>query len=193
MFSIFLFIISLLTAKYKERSRYNTLFSTGLIFIYLFISLLYFCADYFTGEGVNEAVIYTLKTGLKGAGFEEYITLIITSIFLLIFSIVISYTYMRLIKNYRYLKNKRLRGVIHNLALIIAFASHPLIWNLYKIYTSKHIKQSGDFYKYYTYPTLHKEKSDRYNLVYIYAESLERTYFNEKIFPDLVPNLKKLK
>lgn len=55
------------------------------------------------------------------------------------------------------------------------------------------VKSSNNstFYEYYKQPTL-TQIDEKKNLVFIYAEGLERTYFNNDVFPDLMPLLKKL-
>jgi len=65
--------------------------------------------------------------------------------------------------------------------------------DIYDIYKLRHIAQSVDFDQYYRKPILPEQKVNDLKLVYIYAESLEKTYFDESIFPNLVNNLKNLK
>jgi len=53
-------------------------------------------------------------------------------------------------------------------------------------------KGDSDFYSHYQVPGK-SLRGDRPNLVYIYAESLERTYFDEHAFPKLAPELNEIK
>ena len=46
----------------------------------LLLAVAHYVADYFTAEGVNEAVIYHLRYGLAGAGFGEYAGLIVAAL-----------------------------------------------------------------------------------------------------------------
>ncbi|MBE9536954.1 MAG: sulfatase-like hydrolase/transferase, partial [Proteobacteria bacterium] len=48
------------------------------------------------------------------------------------------------------------------------------------------------FSKYYKTPHISKRPKNKRNFVYIYAESLERTYFDEAIFPGLIKGLRDL-
>lgn len=41
------------------------------LFVVLNITL--FASDYFTGDGINDAVLYTLTNSLTGAGVSKYI------------------------------------------------------------------------------------------------------------------------
>lgn len=193
LLSIAFFLISIFTANYRTKHFYSSLFNTLFIFLYLFITIIYLSADYFTGKGITQAVVFTLETGLQNAGFGEY-RLLITIVFILfLFLIIFSYFYFRFIKYQEHLKAKYLRGIIHNICLITAFLTHPLNLDIYNVYTSMHVKQSTDFYQYYKKPNLDTVQRKDYNLIYIYAESLEKTYFDESIFPGLMENLKELK
>jgi phosphoglycerol transferase len=156
---------------------------------------MYFSADYFTGKGITQAVLFTLEAGLGGAGFGEYIALIAVSTLCFILVVAASYLYLRFIKHREHPKPKRIKGIVHNTFLLFAFLIHPFNLDLYSIYTSMNIKQSKDFDQYYKKPNLtyNKKPIHQYNLVYIYAESLERTYFDEMIFPGLMKNLKELR
>ena len=165
-----------------------------MIFLYFILTILYFSADYFTNEGVNEVVIYTLEYGLGGAGFGEYALLLSLSILFFVIAFSVSYMYFRIVKNSFHPKPKKIKGLLHNIFLILAFSFHPLMLDLYHIYKIRYPAQSYDFKQYYTKPNLQNIlKTKDLNLVYIYAESLEQTYFDETIFPGLLPNLKQLK
>ena len=184
----------MLTAKYKSKHVYNSILNASSIFIYFILTILYFSADYFTNEGINDAVLFTVQYGMGGAGFGEYALLLFLSVFFFIAVFAFSYMYFRIINNTDYPKPRKIKGSIHNVFLILAFLFHPFILDSYAIYQVHNPEKSFDFYQYYKKPTLaEKVKATDLNIVYIYAESLERTYFDEKIFPNLVDNLKQLK
>ncbi len=191
--SITFFAISILLSSYKSKHQYQAALNTLLIFLYLAITILYFSADYFTGEGITQVVLFTLKAGLNGAGFGEYLALIAVSASLFVFAFALSYLYWRLIKNDTHPKPKRLKSAIHNTFLFFAFLTHPFNLDLYSLYLAMHTTQSKDFDQHYKRPSLSMKRTNGYNLVYIYAESLERTYFDESIFPNLMNNLKAIK
>ena len=191
--SIIFFIISIATSRYRTKSPYTSFLNSFAIFLYLALTILYFSATYFTDTGINEAVLFTVQYGLDGAGFGEYLLLIAVSTFLFVFIFALSYLYFRLIKNTVYPKSKRIKGAIHNTFLLFAFLAHPFILDLYSIYESRYTKQSIDFDHYHKKSDISAQKAKNLNLVYIYAESLEKTYFDESIFPNLLNNLKELK
>jgi phosphoglycerol transferase len=73
---------------------------------------------------------------------------------------------------------------------LLALASSPAIHDIVRFY-GRGSSSSTDFASYYHKPRLVVTQHDRpKNLIYIYAESLEYTYFNETLFPGLVPNLR---
>ena len=191
LLSLIFFIISLISAKYKSRSQIYLILNTSAVILYFLISITYFSANFFTGHGVDNSVIYTLQYGLGDAGFGDYILLIVATVTAVIITFAIGYLYYRFIKHYNHPKPSKIKGFIHNTFLLLAFVSHPLLHNLWTIYSYRSIKHSNDFYKYYKKPTPHKESLNHKNIVYIYAESLERTYFDEKRFPNLITNLRK--
>jgi len=49
-----------------------------------------------------------------------------------------------------------------------------------------------DFFRYYRPPVLKATGAEHPNFVFIFAESFERTYFDEEIFPGLVTELREL-
>ena len=71
-----------------------------LFFVLVFLSVVvlslsYFVANYFTGEGITDAVMYHLKYGLAGAGFFEYRYLIIGSALFLLTCLTILFFLIR--------------------------------------------------------------------------------------------------
>ena len=78
-YSFVAIIISLasmvLAALIYKSKGYRAIYYASLILlaqcISLFLSLFWLGCYYFTGEGVNDAVIYTLTRSLYGADFKE--------------------------------------------------------------------------------------------------------------------------
>jgi phosphoglycerol transferase len=166
-----------------------------MIFFLEVLIIAYFIINSFTGEGINEAVIYHLIYGLDGAGFREYLNLVVLSIVILIVSFVFFYYYDKLYDIF-YIDfiNKYLNILLHIVILLLLFLSfyfNPLVqYFLNQKYNQEKLEQIS-------FDTVYKKvdvnRSNRtYNLVYIYLESLERTFLDEQIFPKLTPNLKRL-
>ena len=170
-----------------------------LFLLMLFASLSLFClygvSHYFTGKGINEAVIYYFRYGLNGAGFLEYKYLIIGSATVLVFGSLVLIA-IALIKGEPKHLGSRSKLLCYT-SLFLSLLLNPASINIYGLipkYSIFNSESSKDnvFQNYYNEPRLTSISSVKKNLVYIYAESLERTYFDENIFPGLTSNLKKL-
>lgn len=157
--------------------------------VYIVLNASLLASNYFTGEGINDAVIYTITSSLSGAGVQKYILpavgLIIT---LLLLFLLLSWV-LRLRKNHNYSKLYSLLALVLAVLSIKTTPAYQQVTNLIK---SQMTKGDSDFYSHYQVPGK-SLRGDRPNLVYIYAESLERTYFDEHAFPKLAPELNEIK
>ena len=188
-FSFTFLLIAIATVGYRKRERLSLLIDTFSLFLYLLMTIVYLSANFFTGHGVDEAVIYTLQYGLGKAGFGDYILLIFATVSALVAVFALAYLYYRVLKRISIPKPRRIKGFIHKSFMILAFLFHPLLHNLYKIASYRLTAQSGDFLDYYKKPPLKVDIGNPKNIVYIYAESLERTYFDDRLFPNLLERL----
>jgi len=195
--SILLYLISLMI---KINLKSNILKSTILAASCLFslITVFHFTSDYFTGTGINRAVIFHLSYGLEGAGFAEYKLLAVKAILLLVAGILISL--LSLFYNIPKVKlNKRIRGATFTFLLFVAFGTNPGIHSIIKLNSNSHNLQnespSLSKLKNYEYSSVHKvsERSSLPNIIFIFAESLEGTYFDKGAFPGLITELSSFK
>ena len=72
--SVALFIASVVI--YSRKAGRNTWwFAVTLLVLGLFVvlNITLYASDYFTGDGINDAVLYTLTNSLTGAGVSKYI------------------------------------------------------------------------------------------------------------------------
>ncbi len=193
---IFIFLSFYLYAKslHSKVDLFSFLFVSSLS---IFLLLASNCISYFTEDGINEATLYHLRYGFDGAGFSDYAALIAFVVFvLMLFFILLFLSVKKSLEN----KSKNIFVIfLTYLFILISFILNSGVndvQNALKIYLDNKKysdpKVYNDFYKYYKEPKIFSENKDQKNLVFIYAESLERTYFDEKIFPDLVTNLKKI-
>jgi phosphoglycerol transferase len=190
IFSIILFILALATISYKQKSKLHITFDILFFLLFFIFTTSYIGAYYFTGKGIDESVLSTLALGVNGAGFKEYIILITASIFVFIFLFIFAFFYYKHINQLTMPKAKKIKGFIHNSLIILTLAIHPFLYDIQKIYNTINIEQSDDFYNFYVMPKSNEiDNLKQKNIVYIYAESLEKTYFDMLTFPDLVPNL----
>ena len=197
IFSISLSLFLLATGIYIYRKT-NPLtiirfFFSAIVFVSLIYYLIYGASYYFTGNGIDDSVIFHLNYGLGGAGVLEYLELIVTSIVFIILSLAFSYWVSS-----RKAKYNTNRMVYIYAAYSLVFASllfNPATSDVYNLLSSKSgtpvIKSdspdikpnSSDFNYFYREPYITRKTQDTKNLVLIYAEGLERTFFDETIFP----------
>ncbi len=180
--------------------------STGrvLVVVAFAIQLLLFggfvVSDYFTAEGLDESVIYHLRYGLGGAGFSEFKWLFFLSAIYVTATAVLSYVVFRFLDK-RKSSNAGLPPAefapcalksFASLALVASVGFNPLAQNIYALWQSYSAdKFALTWMQNYSAPVIPEILTPK-NIVYIYMEGLERTYFDEALFPGLVPNLSKL-
>jgi len=157
-----------------------------LCFFQLFLLGFYFVADHLTGSGVNESVLYHLNTDMEGAGLKEFSYLIALSTAYLLSILLMSTLLYR--KSYNKNHIKPIRYSTSIAVFIAALATNPTLLDIGRAFYSN---QSGTPPDYIDIKKASLPESPK-NLVFIYLESLERTYFNERIFPNLLPELSAL-
>jgi len=193
LISISLFLAAI--ASRKAVTKFDLVVATILIPGFLLYSILFLVADYFTGVGVDASVIYHLKYGLYGAGFAEYKRLIIVTIVAILCSVAGSFyllkRYFRITRQSSPVKTVRFYAVLI-LVFLLNPSTHGLLSQSVNGLLGWNESPRLSFYEHYRFPALEPLASAKKNLVYIYAEGLERTYFDEATFPGLVPNLKAL-
>ncbi len=162
---------------------------TALLFTVL--SLAYLVSDYFTGKGIDESVIYHLRYGLDGAGFIEHANLIFASIAVIFCMLPLIYYANKFLSQVS-AEASVISSVFGTLLLTAAIFSNAATRDLIalSIAAPSNIRVSSDASVYAS--TTARISGAPLNLVYIYLESLERTYLDENIFPGLTPNLKAL-
>ena len=179
--------------------RYLAVF---LVFVALVGFGVYFAADSFTGKGVDESVLYHLKTDLSGAAFADFLPLIVLSAFFLIFSLILCF----LLLDYLNAKKSKLwqlpfklklfeitnsrNGVLGTFFLILAVLFHPLSHNLNSL--RKLYSQDPDIEvksNLYSVAKSVNFSSNKKNVVLIYMEGIERSFLDQSVFPGLAPNL----
>lgn len=189
LFSFALFLASI--AIYAWKAGRNTWWFTAILIVlglFVVLNITLYASNYFTGEGINDAVLYTLTNSLTGAGVGKYI---LPGIGLVVGLCAIFGLLGWLLRR---------RQHPHHfgyslLALLLAVGSvnaNPAFRQISELMKSQSRDGDPDFATYYKEPakTL---SSPKMNLVYIYGESLERTYFDHQVFPNLTPELGAIK
>lgn len=189
-FSVFVGVL-IITRFYLRPGVVPKIILSVLYFIFLLITFVYIGANYFTGSGINESVLYTLSSNLTGAGINKYILPFgaLLVVFLILLAVVWNVSGFSLKKNK---KTTLAAQVLLGITLLISFVSNPGAQGIYSIIYSRVSGGEADFYTYYVSPDKNTEHPKK-NIIYIYGESLERTYFNNKAFPNLTDDLSKIK
>ncbi len=193
--SILIAICLLLVGSYifltrTPYSRKNASLFVLIAFISICLLAVYGVSYYFTGESINDAVIYHLEYGLSGAGFLEYFWLIVSTVIYLVFCISAIFLLLKYQKGHR--TNNVSTCFFAFPLLLLSIIFNPVSLDIFQLLYDKYNSSNGGFRKYYKVP--HIERNDRpvKNLVLIYAEGLERTYFDETVFPGLIAGLREL-
>jgi len=186
--STLFFLVSLFRISRWRYTKTAALSFVTLIAVFIIATLVYLISDYFTGEGVNDAVIYHLYYGFDGAGMESYYPIIIATFgILLILIYTFFYLYKKLTKQNKAPLSTSAVGFL-SVALFSAFITHPLAASIYEMKIRE--ADSAGFEKNYRTPTILSSPQKKMNFVYIYAESVERTYFDKELFGDLLKELR---
>ncbi len=145
-------------------------------------------ANHFTGEGINAATLFHVYYGFAGAGLRDYerpIALCGAAILAVPLLLTAAACWKR---------DRPRRGGYLAAAYILAIASlasNPAVADLIGLARRPPV-QTADFLRHYRTPTIKPIANEHPNFVFIYAESLERTYFDERIFPGLITELRSL-
>ena len=189
--SLTLALVSIFLWRKSTRSRLFSALISILIFGSLFLSGLYYFSDSVTGSGIDESISWHLATNMEGAGWEDFSGLGIAAlIYLVVISVisVIAYKCFRGGRGRLY-KGKYWIGAAF-ITLLMSYGLNPAVTDLYSLYQSslKRIasKEAPDSFVKIA-PVKFADKPR--NIVWLYLESLERTYLDESLFPGLMPNL----
>ena len=183
-----LVIFSICSFIRSGRSRTVSVFYFSGMLISISLALSYVAADSFTSEGIDSATIFHLHYGFKDAGLGEYHGLIAIFSLALVFSLlalaVICFSGCHRPRRYGFL-------ALAFLLLAGSLMINPGAADIIRMAKLEQLRPM-DFQKYYRTPELRPISPEHPNFIYIYAESLERTYFDEAIFPGLITQLRTL-
>ncbi|NQY42454.1 MAG: sulfatase-like hydrolase/transferase [Legionellales bacterium] len=180
--------------KNRNRSPLFRLLDSVSVFIFCILSALYIISDSFTDNGIDLSVIFHLKYGLEGAGTKATFYTILLLIAFLIFAILLSLLVFKILIPAKKNSNDKKRDFLH-VFFFLPLILHPATRDLYYISYLQNTspKNSLSFSSNYflqKYGQILNKNSP--NIIFIYLESLERTFLDSTIFPDLTPGLSKL-
>lgn len=196
--SIVLFIVSIFLIKFL-RLRVVIGIASVLSFVYIVFLICEFSLQIFTGNTFMPFTINLLKISIEGAPIEPFAKDIAIGICMVassaLFCVIIYKRSSTAAKNLPRNKNRvRIGAVFFAVCFTAAFVLNPLTRSAWEVknafYPSvKRLKQ--DIYPLIALPKFNAPKK-RKNIVYIYLESLNSGYMDEKLFPDLMPNINAL-
>lgn len=186
--SLGLSVAAILLSRFYVSRRSVLLVAIAGFLLTVLLSVGYWAADYFTGRGINEAVLYHIKVGMEGAGLGDYIWLIVASVVALAVALALAVAAWHWARRHKRSSGWPAGAAIIGLTLA-AVLLHPAVHDLYRL--QQHtgaVKDDVALPESYIKPAL-TPPDEPINVVVLYLESLERTYLNEDEFPGLTPNL----
>ena len=190
LLSLVLFLASIAIYAWKAgRNKWWFAATLTVLGLFVVLNITLYASDYFTGDGINDAVLYTLTNSLTGAGVSKYI---LPGVGLVVALVAVFSALGWLLRRRRHHPHHFGYSL---LALILAVGSvdaSPAFRQISELVKSQSRDGDPDFSAYYKEPSK-TIPNPRLNLVYIYGESLERTYFDNDAFPNLTPELGELK
>ncbi|PIJ50133.1 phosphoglycerol transferase I [Erwinia sp. OLTSP20] len=158
--------------------------------LYVLLNAILFACNYFTGEGINDAVLYTVTSSLSGAGIHKYL---LPAGGLILGLVILFLLLAWLLRRRKPAGHSRLWSLAALLLIIASIETAPAYQQVSRLVQSQLSSGDSDFYSHYKQPAKRLRPGQRPNLIYIYAESLERTYFDDKAFANLTPELNAIK
>lgn len=156
---------------------------------FLWAVILVVGCNFFTGYGVNLAALYHLRYGLSGSGFGEFFWEILLLFVLFVCSVFAPFLFLRRVKER---KVSWWQNIVGGLLLLIGvvgvLAVNEVVVDFWKNAWADY--EEVQFESVFREPVLDDLSEPGKNIVYIYLESFERTYFDEELFPGLVVELK---
>lgn len=188
--SILLMLISLFLFKEKVHSCTLSVVIALTVFALLLFSGFWWMSDYFTGQGIDELVIYHLRTDLSGAGLAEFKYHLIFGLLYIVSILLISVYSYKVVRVKFSVEQKKLQSFGALIALIAAVVIHPALGDANRVVTNQLAEGTSIVPElFHNYEIDESSALNKKNIIYIYLESVEATYLDEDIFPNLMPNI----
>ena len=181
-------------------SKFVSIIIAALTLLSLFISGFWYVSDYLTGSGIDESVIFHLRADMGGAALADFAPVIVASVIYLIISIMFSLYVYHVVRTEHISRKHKMQASLASFALFFSLAINPGISDLTSLVKHTYwVSHEDDWVSHedeqpidYLIPDDATANLNNKNLVYIYLESVERTYLDENIFPGLMPNLRRI-
>ncbi|MBK5074591.1 sulfatase-like hydrolase/transferase [Budviciaceae bacterium CWB-B4] len=129
----------------------------------------------FTGRGITDSVYYHLLNTVKGSSVDDIFWKIVVSLFFLIIPIILLIISF-ILKN-KLKKRTKIIELLFSLTFIISMCYSNPTTNLYNS-LEKLMYNNGSFASQFYVESSKKIDNSNYNYIFIYAESMERTFRN---------------
>ena len=149
---------------------------------------LWWLVDRLSGDGINAATLYHLQTGLKGAGIAEFRNVI--AVFVVFSLLALASLLLLRVRRFRMHRHGGWLSAAFAFTFVAAVVGSPLFADGLRLYRATLPTDVTAVSAEYAIPHVPVERAR--NIVWIYGESLERTYLDPQVFPDLMPHLSRL-
>ena len=192
---IFLFIASnlllgssIICFALTRKSPLTYFIFAGITGLHVALSAAWLVINSITGNGINGATLFHLYYDFlnSGAMYDRWPTLLAAAGGLLIIIVLT-------VKSLSWRQPDRLSPKFLSTAFVLiigALLCHPAAENIARL--NWPTENSKDFYLNYHQPKIKRSAPQPRSFIFIYGESMERTYLDDKIFPNLVPELQQL-
>src|SRR5690606_22304482 len=152
---------------------------------------LWWLLDRLSGDGLDAATLYHLRSGIEGAGVWEFRGPLAATAVMLLASVLLPSALARRARRQEP-AGRHSRAVFPAFLAVFALAAaaSPLAGDGWRLYQQSRPVDASQVAAEYVVPE--RPLARRRNIVWIYAESLERTYLDDTVFPGLMPNLSRL-
>lgn len=144
--------------------------------------------DRLSGDGVNAATLYHLRADMEGAGVGDFSGDIAVFVAMALLSLLP--LALLGVKRLRWRRFGAAASAGFAALFVVAVLASPLYADGKRLWYQLRPVDYARVVPEYEVPQ--RPLQQRRNIVWIYAESLERTYFDEQAFPGLMPHLRRL-
>lgn len=156
--------------------------------VWLLSLAVWWLVDRLSGDGINAATLYHLQTGLKGAGIAEFRNVI--AVFAVFAALALASLLLLRVRRFQMRRHGGWLSAAFAATFIAAVVGSPVFADGLRLYRATLPTDVTAVSAEYVIPHAPVERAR--NIVWIYGESLERTYLDQKVFPDLMPHLSRL-
>jgi len=161
-----------------------------LLSLLLLLCSTWWLIDRLSGDGINAATLYHLRADMEGAGVADFAAPVALFVAMALASLLPLLAAARPIRRLQLAGQGRGAFAGFLAVFVVALATSPLYADGKRLWQHLRPVDYAQVVPEYEVPV--RPLQQRRNVVWIYAESLERTYLDERVFPGLTPNLHRL-